>query len=294
MLQRLLRALLPVVFVAPAFAQAQAPAVDAAAVKRGAYIFTAADCAACHTDSKNKGAPLAGGVALVTPFGTFFGPNITPDRGAGIGDWTEADFRRALREGRSRDGAFLFPVFPYTSFTLMSDGDIADLYAYLRTQPAAATPDKPQAAKFPFGFRPLLFVWQSLFFTPGPLQPDPGQSAEWNRGRYLVEAVAHCEECHTPRNFLGALDHARAFTGNPHGPDRQSAPNITPDPVTGIGKWSIDDIETLLKSGQTPAFDFVGAGMAQVVDGTSKLSDADRHAIAVYLKSLPPRRAARK
>ena len=215
-------------------------------VARGAYLFAAADCGACHTDEKNKGAPLAGGAAITTPFGTFFGPNITRDPDHGIGKWSEADFRRALREGIGPHGGYLFPVFPYPSFTGMTDQDIGDLYAYIMSLPASATPSKPQQPKFPFGLRPLLGAWRMLFFREGPLQPVPGQSAEWNRGRYLVEAVAHCEECHTPRNFLGALDHSRAFAGNPKGPDGMKVPNITPDPETGIGKWSIADIEALL------------------------------------------------
>jgi mono/diheme cytochrome c family protein len=273
---------------------APAARADEAAVERGAYIFTAAGCGSCHTDEKNHGAPLAGGRALLTPFGTFYGPNITPDREQGIGRWSLDVFKRALRHGVDDDGDFLYPVFPYTSFTGMTDQDIADLYAYLMAQPPSPQEDKPQDVKFPFGFRPLLWFWRALFFTPVPLAPVPNQSAEWNRGRYLVEAVVHCEQCHTPRNFLGALDEREAFAGNPHGPDRQEAPNITPDLATGIGKWTIEDITTLLVSGMTPDFDSVGAGMGEVVADTSKLTDADRHAIAVFIKSLPPRRATGK
>jgi mono/diheme cytochrome c family protein len=269
-------------------------AVDDQAVQRGAYLFAAADCASCHTDTKNHGAALAGGRALATPFGTFYGPNISPDRQDGIGAWSAADFHRALREGKDDEGHFLYPVFPFPSFTGMSDRDIADLYAYLAAQKPVAQPSKSNAVKFPFGFRPLLMGWRMLFFTPGPLAPVAGQSDEWNRGRYLAEAVAHCEECHTPRNFLGALDRGRAFAGNPDGPDKQKAPNITPDPQTGIGKWSLDDIIEVLQTGTTPDGDAVGSGMAEVVDGTGKLSDADRRAIAVYIKSLPPRRATGK
>jgi mono/diheme cytochrome c family protein len=261
---------------------------------RGAYLFAAADCVSCHTDSKNKGAPLAGGRPLATPFGTFYAPNITPDKETGIGDWTEVDFHRALRQGIDEDGRFLFPVFPYPSFTGMTDSDIADLYAFLMTQKPVRQQNKPQEAKFPFGFRPLLSFWRTLFFKEGPLAPVENESAEWNRGRYLAEAVAHCEECHTPRNLLGALDHDRAFAGNPHGPDGNDAPDITSDPKTGIGKWSIDDIVEVLTTGMTPDNDMVSHGMADVVDGTGKLTDADRHAIAVYIKSLPPRRATGK
>ena len=271
-----------------ALAVLPARAADEAQLKRGEVLFKAADCAACHTDVKGGGAPLAGGRPLATPFGTFFSPNITPDRATGIGAWSEADFHRALRDGIGRDGDYLFPVFPYPSFTGMSDQDIGDLYAYLQSLPPVAQADKPHEVGFPFRWRFLQLFWRTLFFRPGPLQLVPQQSAEWNRGRYLAQAVVHCQECHTPRNFLGGLDTARAFSGNPQGPDGMKVPNITSDPATGIGKWSLEDITALLKTGQTPDMDFVGSGMADVVKGTGALSDADRRAIAVYVKSLPP------
>ncbi len=271
-----------------------ARAADEAAVQRGEVLFKAADCAACHTDVKGGGQPLAGGRPLATPFGLFYAPNITPDREHGIGGWSEAQFHDALRRGIADEGDSLFPVLPVTSFTGMSDHDIADLYAYLETRPPVAQPNKPHEVKPPFGWRFLLRFWRILFFTGGPLQPVPGRSAEWNRGRYLAEAVVHCEECHTPRNFLGALKRSEAFSGNPQGPDGHKAPNVTPDPETGIGKWSIEDITTLLETGQTPDFDFVGSRMAEVVKGTAALSDEDRRAIAVYVKSLPPIRTAKK
>ena len=265
-----------------------ARAADKAMVMRGGYLFGAADCAGCHTDAKNGGKPLAGGRALATPFGTFYGPNITPDPQYGIGKWSEADFRRALREGLGPDDSHLFPVFPFPSFTGMTDQDIGAIYSFIRAQPPVPQPNKPHEVKPPFGWRFLLVGWRLLFFSEGPLKPDPAHDAEWNRGDYLVNAVAHCGECHTPRNLMGALKAGQAFAGNPHGPDGQKAPNITPDPVKGIGKWSLEDIETLLKTGQTPSFDFVGSGMAEVVKGTGQLTDDDRHAIAVYLKALTP------
>ncbi len=271
-----------------------APAQDQGAAARGAYLFAAADCTSCHTDAKNHGAPLAGGRALATPFGTFYAPNITPDATTGIGDWSLADFTRALHEGKGRDGEYLFPVFPYTSFTFMADQDIADIYAFLMTQKPVAQRAKRHEVKFPFEYRQLLWFWRTLYFSPGPLAPVAGKDAEWNRGRYLAEAVVHCEECHTPRNFLGGLDQGHAFAGNPDGPDQQKAPDITPDPETGIGKWSLDDIIGVLKNGITPDGDSVGSGMADVVEGTGKLTDADRHAIAVYIKSLPAQRATGK
>ncbi len=265
---------------------ASSACADDEAVKRGAYLFAAADCAGCHTDVKNKGQPLAGGRALTTPFGTFYGPNITPDPQYGIGKWTEAEFHRALRAGIAPGGTHLFPVFPFPSFTGLTDGDIADLYAYLKTQPPVAQPNKPHDVTPPFGFRFGLVFWRLFFFDEGPWQPDPAHDAVWNRGSYLANAVAHCGECHTPRNFMGAMKTSQAYSGNPKGPDNQRAPNITPDPEKGIGKWSLEDIETVLKTGQLPYFDYVGSGMAEVVKGTSRLTDEDRHAIAVYLKSL--------
>ncbi len=270
------------------FAASSAQAADADAVKRGAYLFAAADCAGCHTDVKSDGKPLAGGRALATPFGTFYGPNITPDPKFGIGDWTEAQFHSALRRGINEHGRYMFPVFPFTSFTGLTDADISDLYAFLQTQTPVAQPNKRHEITPPFGFRFGLVFWRMLFFSEGPWQPDPARDAVWNRGGYLANAVAHCGECHTPRNFLGAMKTSQAFAGNPKGPDNQRAPNITPDPEKGIGKWSLEDIETVLKTGQLPYFDTVGSGMAEVVKGTSQLTDEDRHAIAVYLKSLKP------
>ena len=170
----------------------------------------------------------------------------------------------------------------------MTDQDIADLWAYLQTQEPVAQKSKPHEVGPPFAWRFLQVGWRALFFTPGPLPPVAGQDAVWNRGYYLANAVAHCGECHTPRNFLGGLEKCSAYSGNPQGPDDQKAPNITSDPQTGIGKWSIADIVEVLKTGQLPDFDFVGSGMGEVVNGTAKLTDADRNAIAVYVKSLPP------
>jgi mono/diheme cytochrome c family protein len=271
-----------------------AHAADKASLKRGEVLFNAADCTGCHTDAKGGGKPLAGGRPLATPFGTFYGPNISPDKQDGIGGWTAAQFHDALRKGVDREGHYLFPVFPYPSFTGMSDADIADLYAYLQSRPAVAQPSKPHEITAPFGWRFPQVFWRALFFTPGPLAPVEGQSAEWNRGRYLAEAVVHCGECHTPRNFLGGLKRSQTFAGNPQGPDGQKAPNITADAETGIGKWTLEDIATLLKTGQTPEFDFVGSGMAEVVKGTGALSDEDRRAIAVYVKSIPAIHSERK
>jgi mono/diheme cytochrome c family protein len=261
--------------------------VDPEAVGRGAYLAAAAGCAVCHTDSKNGGPVLAGGRALKTPFGTFYSPNITPDLRYGIGKWSDAEFLKALRKGVSPHGGDYYPVFPYPSFTLLTDEDILDIKAYLFSQPAVPQPDKPHDVEFPFSVRLAMVPWKVLYFREGTLQPDPARSKEWNRGAYLARAVVHCDECHTPRNALGALDKSRRLAGVVNGPDGQNAPDITPHP-DALGKWSVEDIETLLKDGITPDGDFVGHGMTDVVADTAKLTDADRQAIALYLKSVPP------
>lgn len=252
----------------------------------GQYLYQAADCIGCHAGNGKSALP-SGGLGLDTPFGTFRAPNITPDRQHGIGTWSELDFRRALREGIGKQGQYLYPAFPYPSFTQLSDSDLADLYAYLMTLPPVPAPSKPHELKPPFNWRPMLFFWRTLFFQPGPANPPAQQDATWRRGNYLVNAVAHCQECHTPRNALGGLKTSLAFSGNVGGPDGQNAPNITPDKRTGIGEWSVADIQNLLKTGMTPDADLVGSGMKAVVRGTSRLSDADLHAMAVYLKSVP-------
>ncbi len=257
-------------------------------MKRGAYIFHAAGCAGCHTDTKNKGALLAGGHALKTPFGTYYGPNITADKTHGIGNWSDADFIRALREGKSPSGDHYFPVFPYPSFTKMTDKDMRDLKVYIFSLPPSATPNKPHDINFPFGFRFSMIFWKILFFDDGAYQADPAQNAEWNRGAYLANALSHCGECHTPRNFMGALKGDMNMAGTPDGPDNGSVPNITSDKDTGIGKWSHQAIMDVLDGGMMPDGDFVGGAMTEVSENLAKISAEDRKAIAVYIKSLPP------
>lgn len=264
-------------------------AADAAAIERGARVFHAGGCLACHTDPKAGIEPLAGGPPLETPFGTFYGPNITPDLEHGIGRWTEADFIRALKDGISPDGAHYYPAFPYTSFTKANEADLKDLWAYILAQPPVARPSRPHDLPFPFRWRATLIVWKWLNFEPAAFVPDPTRDAAWNRGAYLVEALSHCAECHTRRNWLGGLDSALHMAGTQDGPDGDSVPNITPDKETGIGDWSASDIAFLLKTGFLPDGDVVGASMADVVNnGTSKLTDEDRKAIVVYLMALPP------
>jgi len=267
---------------------ADGDSVDRGPIARGEYIFNAADCLGCHTVPKT-GQRLAGGRALKTPFGTFYTPNITPDRETGIGGWTDRDFIRALREGRSPNGTAYFPVFPYTSFTHLTDQDLRDLKAYLDAQPPVSQRNKPHEVSPPFGWRFLLPVWQALFLDKDGLPEETGWDERWKRGRYLVQAAGHCGECHSPRNFLGAVDHDRMLAGSPTGPEGKAVPNITPDPEKGIGKWSEGEVTFLLEIGMQPDGDFVGDGMREVVENsTSKLTAEDRAAIAAYLRTVPP------
>lgn len=273
--------------VTPALGQEAGGGSSDPRVRHGEYVFHAAGCFACHTDTEHHGPELAGGAPIKTSFGTFYPPNITPDPTFGIGKWTDADFLRALREGIGPDGEQYYPAFPYGSFTKMTDEDILDLKAYIFTLPAVSAPSHPQDVPFWLP-RFLVRAWKMLNFEPGPLKPDPAKGAEWNRGRYLVEAVGHCGECHTPRTITGGLDRSKAYSGNPDGPDGKRIPNITPD-ATGIKDWSEKDITYALKTGSTPDGDVFGSLMSDVVDdSTSLLTDEDRLAIARYLKSLPP------
>lgn len=281
-------------FLGAAAAQDQSEAGEAALgaespVERGAYLFAAAGCLGCHTDVKNKGAPLAGGRALATPFGTFRTPNITADAETGIGAWSDADFVRALRDGVSPAGEHYYPAFPYPSYTRMSDADMLAIKAYILSLPAVRRENQGHELGFPYSWRSLLGVWKALNFTPGAMQPDPGKSEGWNRGAYLVEALAHCGECHTPRGALGGLDRDRWLAGTTDGPDGEKVPNITPDEATGLGAWSSAQITGALRTGLLPDGDVVGSSMGEVVENsTSRLVDADRAAIAEYLLSVPP------
>jgi len=266
-----------------------APAQDQDPLVRGEYLFQAAGCRACHTDAKNQGPLLGGGAPLKTSFGVFYGPNITAHPAQGIGSWSDRDFVAALREGVAPDGSHYFPVFPYTSFTGMTEADMLALKAYIFSLPVSDRESRPHEVEFPFGWRFLMTFWKALFFEPGPFRPDEARGELVNRGAYLAGALGHCAECHTPRNSLGALDQARAFSGTLEGPEGGKVPNITSDPKTGIGGWSDGDLRFLLRSGLTRSGDVVGGAMAEVVEnGTSKLTEADLEALIAYLRALPP------
>ena len=249
--------------------------------KRGEYLAKAGGCLGCHTEDKEKAASYAGGRALKTPFGTFYGPNITPHAEAGIGRWTEADFVRALREGRRPDGAHYFPAFPYPSFTLITDADLRDLWAYLRTLPASSRQSEPHDLGFLYRWRFLVGIWKWLFFTQGPFVPEPGKSAELTRGRYLITALGHCGECHTPRNFLGAPKKSQFLAGA-----KDVAPNLTP---TRLKSWGDADLRNFLTSGLTAEGDVPAKEMGEVISNTtSQLAPQDLNALIAYLRSVPP------
>ena len=265
------------------FILALACSASAQDAKRGEYVSKAAGCLGCHTEEKKDAVSYAGGRALKTPFGTFYGPNITPHKEAGIGAWAEADFMRAMREGRRPDGANLFPAFPYPSFTRMSDADLKDLWAYLRSLPANATPSRPHELGFFYRWRFLVSIWKWFFFTAGPMVPDAAKSAVLNRGAYLVQALGHCGECHTPRNFLGAPKASRFLAGAKLG--ETAVPNITPTRLKKLGDAELKDI---LRTATTSDGDVLAESMSEVVrNTTSQLTEQDLDAMIAYLRSLP-------
>jgi len=253
--------------------------------KRGEYLAKAGGCVGCHTEEKKDAVPFAGGRALTSPFGTFYGPNITPHPQAGIGRWTEADFFRAMREGDRPDGKNYFPAFPYPSFTKIVDRDLRDLWAFLRTLPPSARANQEHQLRFPFGWRFLVTFWKWFFFTPGAFTNLPGFSDTANRGAYLVQALGHCSECHTPRNFLGGPKTSR-FLGGGKGPDGKDVANLTP---TGLKKQSDRELADFLTTGLTAEGDVPAEAMGEVIrNTTSQLTPADLNAVIAYLRTLPP------
>ncbi len=251
----------------------------------GKEMFYAGGCASCHAVPKQEDkTKLGGGLALGSPFGTFYIPNISSDPKDGIGGWSEAQFVTAMVKGTSPSGEHLFPAFPYTSYQRMNFDDLRDLFAYLKTLPAVTGKIRDHALPFPFNIRRTLGGWKFLFLDGKPFQPDPSQSAQWNRGAYLVNGPGHCAECHSPRNILGAIKSGKRFTGGPSPDGQGGTPNITQQKLKA---WSVKDIADTLTTGMTPDADFVGGSMVEVVRNTSQLSAADREAMATYIKSLP-------
>jgi mono/diheme cytochrome c family protein len=252
----------------------------------GLVVFNAGGCASCHAvPNQPDRLKLGGGLAIPSPFGTFYAPNISPDKTDGIGNWTEANFVTAVTRGVSPRGTHYFPAFPYTSYAHAKVADIRDLYAYLKTLQPVSGKVRDHDVPFPFNVRRNVGIWKLLFFDNRPFAPDMSRSPQWNRGAYLVNSLGHCAECHSPRNFLGGIIAGQRFAGGPNPEGEGWVPNIT---QKGIGEWSDKDIAYFLKSGQTPDGDSAGGSMVRVIRNTSQLPETDQAAIADYVKSLPP------
>ncbi|MDX1406188.1 MAG: cytochrome c [Woeseiaceae bacterium] len=257
-------------------------------VSRGEYLIYAGGCITCHTEDRDDAPPLAGGRAMESPFGTFYSPNITPDRETGIGNWSDDDFVNAFWNGVSPDGEHYYPAFPYTAYTGVSRDDLIAMKAYLMTLDPVQNDNKEHELAWYMSGRVAAGAWKELNFKPGRFVPDPEKDEQWNRGAYLVRHLGHCGECHTPRGRLGVLQNDREFAGAKLGDEQ--VPNITQHRSDGIGRWSASDIEYFLDIGMLPDGDFAGSSMVDVIeDSTSKLTREDRLAIAAYLKSVPPR-----
>jgi mono/diheme cytochrome c family protein len=253
-------------------------------IQRGRYLADMGDCGACHT-LPGSGALLAGGRPLETPFGTLLAPNITPDPETGIGAWTDDEFVNSLTKGTGRNGTHLYPAMPYTYMTKITSDDALAIRAYLNTIPAVRNSVQPNQLPFPFDVRAGLVAWNALNFRPGEFQPVAGKSAAWNRGAYLVEGLAHCGLCHTPKNPAGGDETSKRLQG--YLLQGWFAPDITNDKRRGIGNWSVDDIVTYLRSGHN-RFTAASGPMAEaIMDSTSKFTDEDLTAIATYLKDQP-------
>jgi len=252
----------------------------------GETIFNAGGCSSCHAvPGQPDRLKLGGGLALASPFGTFYVPNISPDPADGVGRWTEAQFLEAVTRGVSPEGTHYFPAFPYTTYAHARVSDIRDLFAYLKTLTRVSGKARDHDVRFPFNIRRNVGIWKWLFMDDRPFAPDPSRSAQWNRGAYLVNALGHCAECHSPRNFLGGIVAAQRFAGGPDPEGKGWVPNIT---QKGLDDWNEKDIAYFLESGQTPDGDSAGGSMVSVIKNISQLSEADRAAIANYVKSLPP------
>src|SRR5215831_6069423 len=263
----------------PVTVPASALAAHTPNLANGQSMFYAGGCAACHaTPEQEDRTRLGGGLALKTPFGTFYAPNISPDPNDGIGRWSEADFVTALWKGTSPSGQHYYPVFPYGSYQHMALADVRDLFAYLRTLAPVAGPSRAHEVTFPLGIRRLVGGWKFLFLDGAPFRPDPNQSEQWNRGAYLVNGPGHCAECHSPRNLLGAVIASRRFTGGQSVTGQGGVPNITQGKLRD---WKVEDFVETLDTGMTPDSDKVGGAMVAVVSNTSQLSAADREAMAV-------------
>jgi mono/diheme cytochrome c family protein len=261
--------------------------ITPAVIKRGEYLARVGNCMGCH--SAPGAAPLAGGIAIATPFGTVYSSNLTPDVSAGLGSWTAAQFWRAMHNGRSKDGRLLTPAFPYTNYTQISRADSDALFAYLQSQPASATPNRAHELRWPYSTQAALAVWRALYFKPGEFTALQGASAELNRGAYLVRGLGHCSACHASRDALGGFSQTQAvaLSGGLIPPQNWYAPSLASSSEASVAEWPVAQIVQLLTTG-TSAKATVSGPMAEVVtSSTQHLNPADAQAMAVYLKSIP-------
>lgn len=252
---------------------------------RGETVFIASGCASCHAAPEAEDADkrvLAGGQRFETDFGTFIAPNVSPDPEAGIGDWTVTEFASAVTRGVSPEGRHYYPAFPYTSYVHMSDQDVADMWAFWQTLPSDATPSAAHELAFPFNIRRTIGMWKQLYMPDSFVLSQP-ETPEVERGRYLVEALAHCGECHTPRTALGGMERSSWLEGAPNPSGRGTIPSLVPDDLD----WSATDIAYYLESGFTPDYDSAGGHMVAVIENFAQLPESDRQAVAAYLKVLP-------
>ena len=256
-----------------------------ALVARGEYLARVGNCMACHTTQ--GGAPYAGGRGIDTPFGVVHSSNLTSDKNQGLGNWTSAEFWRALHHGRSKDGRLLYPAFPYPNYTEVTREDSDAMFAYLQTVPAAPEANRAHALRFPYNTQAALGVWRALFFAPGQPVQAASQTPEWNRGAYLVNGLGHCTACHTPRNALGATADAKAFTGGLIPVQNWYAPALNAAAEAGVKEWPVEDVVALIKTGVAPHGSVLGPMAEVVFRSTQYLTDADARAMAVYLQALP-------
>lgn len=254
-------------------------------IARGAYLARAGNCMTCHT--ARGGASYAGGRGIDTPFGTVFSSNITPDEKTGIGSWSAAHFWRALHNGRSKDGRLLYPAFPYPNYTQVTRADSDAIYAYLKSLPPVAQDNTVHALRWPYGTQGALAVWRALYFSPGMHEVDTTQSAQWNRGAYLVRGLGHCAACHTARNVLGATDDKLDLAGGLIPMQNWYAPSLTSPQEAGVADWDPQHIVRLLQTGVSPRAAAIGPMAEVVLQSTQHLSADDLGAMAVYLKALP-------
>ncbi len=262
----------------------QSPPQDTALLAKGEYLARAGDCIACHTAREGK--TFAGGLPMMTPFGTLYTSNITPDPQTGIGTWTSDQFYQMMHSGRFPDGGLVYPAMPFASYTKVTRADSDAIYAYLRSIAPVKQPNRPHDLRFPYNNRSLIIGWRTLFFNEGEYKPDPGKSADWNRGAYLVEGLGHCGMCHTAINALGGSSESQAFEGGLIPMQNWYAPSLTSNKEAGLGDWTIEEITDYLRNGLSRRGAVYGPMAEVVYNSLQYLNDSDIRAMAVYLKGL--------